>query len=140
MFPLLPRLTTFEKFDFIAQYGIKKLEHECISCISAIWTKHKARQIRQARKTAVSLWWCLTDFLANRKQEVHSDNFQALPVIHFFFLWEQWSEFSWPMRKYYLNMKQKLCECFPLQLLSETLDRCLDSDLTPTIFSTPDGT
>lgn len=72
------------KFDFIAQYDIKKLEHKCISCISAIWTKHKARQIRQVRKTAVYLWWCLTDFLAKRKQEVHSDNFQALPVIQFF--------------------------------------------------------
>lgn len=32
------------KFDFIAQYGTKRLKPRCISCIVGIWIKHKASQ------------------------------------------------------------------------------------------------
>lgn len=94
------------KFDFIAQYDIKRLKHRCIPCIASIWTKHKASQgdgsgkLLICRGVVVEVSW-LTANSDTQQQLPGTLGNTVLP------LREQWSEFSSLMGKY-LNMKQKL--------------------------------
>lgn len=94
------------KFDFIVQYGVKRLKHRCISCIAGIWTKHKASQRGRSGKllifhdVVVEVSWLTANSDTQQQPPGVLGNTNFSPR-------EQWSEFSFLMRKY-LNMKQKL--------------------------------